>query len=195
MDEQDARRLCSFAEEAGRGLRGPDAGVWRERLQRRSRDLEVAFDWLLDHGHTTDALTMACTLAELLRIAGQVAAGRALLHRALEAAGTDDRRRAVALYEDGMLAFWQGADEEACAQHGRSLHLARRLDDATTVALALCGLARVALREDLDWARMLWRRRWWWSPAPATGSDAPTRCTCWAWPRRCAATWSRRATS
>jgi tetratricopeptide (TPR) repeat protein len=155
MDEQEARRLRSFAEEAGRGLRGLDAGGWRERLQRRCRDLEAAFDWLLDHGHPTDALRMACTLAEFLRIAGQVATGRAMLHRALTAAGTDDRQRAVALYQDGMLAFWQGADEEACAQHGRSLQLARRLGDPTTVALALCGLARVALREDLDWARTL----------------------------------------
>jgi tetratricopeptide (TPR) repeat protein len=155
MDEQQARRLRSFAEEAGRGLRGLDGGVWRERLQRRYQDLEAAFDWLLDHGHATDALAMACALADFLRIAGQVATGRAILHRALTAAGTDDRQRAVALYEDGMLAFWQGADEEACTQHGRSLQLARRLGDATMVALALCGLARVALREDLDWARTL----------------------------------------
>jgi tetratricopeptide (TPR) repeat protein len=155
MDEQEARKLLGFAEEASRGLRGLDAEVWRERLQRRSRDLEAAFEWLLDHGHATDALAMAGTLAEFQRISGRVASGRALLQRALAATATDDHQRAVALYEDGMLAFWQGADEEACAQHGRSLHLARRLGDRTTVALALCGLARVALREDLDWARTL----------------------------------------
>jgi hypothetical protein len=73
----------------------------------------------------------------------------------LAADALDDRLRAVALYEDGMRAFRQGDDEEACSLHGRSLHLARRLGDKTTVALALCGLARVALREDLDWARTL----------------------------------------
>jgi hypothetical protein len=54
-----------------------------------------------------------------------------------------------------MLAFWQGADEDACSPHGRSLQLARRLGDPTTIALALCGLARVALREDPGWARTL----------------------------------------
>ena len=69
--------------------------------------------------------------------------------------GLDDRLRAVALYQDGLLAFWRGDDEEACSLHGRSLQLARRLDDQTVTALALCGLARVALREDLDWARTL----------------------------------------
>jgi hypothetical protein len=77
------------------------------------------------------------------------------LDHALAAAPTDDHLRAVGLYEAGMLAFSQGADEEACSLHGRSLQLARRLGDPTTIALALCGLARVALREDLDWARTL----------------------------------------
>jgi hypothetical protein len=65
------------------------------------------------------------------------------------------RLRAIGLYERGMLAFWQGAYEDACSLHGRSLQLARRQGDPTTVALALCGLARVALSEDLDWAQTL----------------------------------------
>jgi tetratricopeptide (TPR) repeat protein len=155
MDEQETRTLRCFAEEAGRGLRGLNASVWRDRIERRYRKLEAAFEGLLDHGQTGEALVLACTLAEFLRISGRVATGRAWLDRALAAAAPDDHRRAAALYEDGMLAFWQGADEEACSLHGRSLHLARRLGDHTTVALALCGLARVALREDLDWAQAL----------------------------------------
>ena len=155
MDEQEIRRLRCFAEEAGRGLRAMNATAWRDRIERRYRDLEAAFDWLLDHGQAGEALAMACTLAEFLRISGRVATGRAWLGRALAAAAPDDTRTAAALYEDAMLAFWQGADEEACALHGHSLHLARRLGDHTTVALALCGLARVALREDLDWAQAL----------------------------------------
>jgi tetratricopeptide (TPR) repeat protein len=155
MDEQETRTLLSFAEEAGRGLRGLNANLERDRLQRRYQELEAAFDWLLDQGHTDDALAMAIALAEFLRITSRVATGRGFLDRALEAGAVDDRLRAAALYENGLLAFWQGADEEACSLHGRSLQLARRLGDRTTVALALCGLARVALREDLDWARTL----------------------------------------
>ena len=155
MEQQAAQSLLAFAQNAGRGLRGLDANLWRDRLQRRYLELEAAFDWLLDHGQAGDALGMASTLAEFLRITGRVATGRAWLDRALSAAALDDRLRAAALYENGMLAFWQGADEEACSLHGRSLQLARRLGDATTVALGLCGLARVALREDLDWARTL----------------------------------------
>jgi tetratricopeptide (TPR) repeat protein len=155
MDEHAARTLRCFAEEAGRGLRGLNATVWRDRIEGCYRKLEAAFDWLLDHGQADDALAMASTLAEFLRVTGRVATGRLWLDRALAAAPADDRRRAVALYEHGMLAFWQDADDDACSLHGRSLQLARRLGDPTTTALALCGLARVALREDLDWARTL----------------------------------------
>jgi tetratricopeptide (TPR) repeat protein len=152
MDEHGARRLRCFAEAAGRELRGLDAAVWEERMERRYRELETAFEWLLDHGQARDALAMATALAEFLLITDRVATGRDWLDRALAAAPANDHLRAVGLYERGMLAFWQGADEDACSLHGRSLHLARRLGDPTMVALALCGLARVALREDLDWA-------------------------------------------
>ena len=145
-EEQAARSLLAFAEEAGRGLRGLDAGLWHDRLQSRFQDLEAAFDWLLGHGQAGDALALASALADLLRTTGRVAIGRRWLDRALKAATIDDPLRAVALYENGLLAFWQGADEEACSLHGRSLELARRLGDRTTIALALCGLARVALR-------------------------------------------------
>jgi tetratricopeptide (TPR) repeat protein len=155
MDEHAARRLRCFAEEAGRGLRGLEATLWRDRIEGRYQALEAAFDWLLDHGQADDALAMASTLAEFLRITGRVATGRRWLDRAQAATPADDRLRAAALYEHGMLAFWQGADEDACSLHGRSLQLARQLGDPTITALALCGLARVALREDLDRARTL----------------------------------------
>jgi hypothetical protein len=137
------------------GFRGLDAGVWRQRTERRYQDLAAGFDWLLDHGRSGDALELATTLAEFHRISGRVATGRGRLDRALAAAAPDEPRRAVALYEHGMLAFWHGADKDACSLLGQSLHLARRLGDHTTIALALCGLARVALREDLDWAQAL----------------------------------------
>ena len=155
MDEQAARNLLGLAEEAGQGLRGPEANRWRDRLQHRYRELEAGFGWLLDHGHAGEALQVAGALAEFLRATGRVATGRAWLDRVLAADALGEHLRAVALYQDGLLAYWQGDDEEACSLHGRSLQLARRLGDPTVTALALCGLARVALREDLDWARTL----------------------------------------
>jgi hypothetical protein len=170
MNEQAAQNFLCFAEEAGRGLGGLEADLWRSRLQQRYQELEAAFSWLLDHGLAADALAVASTLAEFLTITGRAAAGRDWLGRVLAADALDDRLRAVALYQDGLLAFWQGADEEACSLHGRSLHLARRVGDQTVIALALCGLARVALHEDLDWARTLCDE----ALATVKGTDNPT---------------------
>lgn len=76
MDEQETRRLRRFAEEAGRGLRGVDAAVWRDRIEGCYQELEAAFDWLLDHGQADAALGMASMLAEFLRITGRVGTGR-----------------------------------------------------------------------------------------------------------------------
>jgi predicted ATPase len=108
MDEHGARRLRRFAEEAGRGLRGLDASVWRNRIEGRRRELEAAFDWLLDRGRASDALAMACTLAEFLRITGRVATGRRWLDRALAAAASNDRLRAAGLYEHGDAGLLAG---------------------------------------------------------------------------------------
>jgi hypothetical protein len=55
-------------------------------------------------------MTVAGTLAEFLTITGRVAAARSLLNRLLAADTLDDHLRATALYQDGLLAFWQGAD-------------------------------------------------------------------------------------
>jgi hypothetical protein len=83
MDEFQTRTLRSFAEEAGRGLRGLDASMWRGRIERRYRELEAAFEGLLAHGETGEALALAHALAEFLRISGRVATGRAWLDRSL----------------------------------------------------------------------------------------------------------------
>lgn len=58
----------------------------------------------------------------------------------------------------GLLAFWQGDDEIARQLHEQSLALSRTLDDATRVALALTGIARIELRDDVDRARVLSRQ-------------------------------------
>jgi hypothetical protein len=55
-ERHETQMLHSFVEKAGRGLRGLNANVWRDRIERRYRDLEAAFDWLLDHGQAGDAL-------------------------------------------------------------------------------------------------------------------------------------------
>jgi hypothetical protein len=125
MHDIEARAVLAFANQAARELRRLDAGVWRERLEGRYREVEAAFEWFLDHG-TGDALAMASMLAEFMRISGRGTIGRSWLSRALQAAAADDPLRAKALYEEGLLAFWQGSDAEAWSLHEHSLDVARR---------------------------------------------------------------------
>ena len=125
MHDIQAPAVLAFVNQAAYELRRLDAGIWRERLEGRYREVEAAFEWFLAH-RTADALAMASTLAEFMRISGRATVARSWLDRALQAAAADDPLRANALYEEGLLAFWQGADAKAWSLHERSLDLARR---------------------------------------------------------------------
>jgi tetratricopeptide (TPR) repeat protein len=155
MDTTEALALCSMAETADVGLRGEDARMWRGRLDTAREDLLPAFECLLDRDRSA-ALRMATALAEFWRTSGQIPEGRAWLDRSLAVADGEDPALPRALYENALLAFWQGADDASGALLGRSLDAARRLRDTTGEAVALCGMARIALREGaLDRARAL----------------------------------------
>jgi tetratricopeptide (TPR) repeat protein len=154
MDDIEVRAVLAFVGQAAYELRRLDAGIWRERLEARYHDIEAAFEWFLDH-RTADALAMASLLAEFMRISGRATLGRSWLDRALQVAAADDPLRAKALYDEGLLAFWQGSDAEARALHESSLELARQREDQSMTAQALCGLARLVLTEDVERARAL----------------------------------------
>jgi tetratricopeptide (TPR) repeat protein len=154
MDDIEAKAVLAFASQAARELRRLDAGIWRERLEARYHEIEAAFEWFLDH-RTSEALAMASMLAEFMRISGRATIARSWLDRALQVAAADDPLRAKALYEEGLLAFWQGSDAEAQSLHERSLELARQQGDQSMAAQALCGLARLVLTEDVERARAL----------------------------------------
>jgi tetratricopeptide (TPR) repeat protein len=152
MDTTQALELCSLAEAADRGLIGLDAAEWRRRLGTSVPDVRSALEWLLERDRAA-ALRMATALAAFWRISGQMPEGRFWLDRTLAVADANDPALPRALYEDGMLAFWQ-ADATAMSLFERSLESATRLHDPTGEAVAICGMARVALREgDLDRAR------------------------------------------
>jgi tetratricopeptide (TPR) repeat protein len=155
MDTTQAQALCSLAEAGDRGLRGLDARAWRLRLGDGLDKLQSAFEWALEHDQSM-ALRMASAMAEFWRTAGRIPEGRDWLDRALAANGPDAPASPRALYENALLAFWQGDDGTTRSLLERSLVTARRLVDPTDEAVALCGMARVALREgDLEQARAL----------------------------------------
>jgi hypothetical protein len=118
MDATRAQALLLFAEESREGLAGLDTVTWQRRLEEQSAELGDAFDWFLTHERPTDALRIAIALADHW------------VH-----------------YEAGMLAFWRGSDEQANSAFQAGREVARESQDRTTEALALAGLARIALRD------------------------------------------------
>jgi hypothetical protein len=146
VDATRAQALLVFAEESPDGLAGPDTVTWQRRLGEQAADLRAAFDWFLTHARPTDALRIAVSLSDHWVHSGELDMGRRRLERGLAAPGLEPRVRGRAHYQAGMLAFWEGHDEQARSAFQTGLEVARDSEDRTTEALALAGLARIALR-------------------------------------------------
>jgi len=158
VDARAAESLLDFAERAGPGLMGLDRKPLFGQLEERYGDLLAAMQWFLDQERTDEAIRLARSLAPFWNATRRLAEGSEWFHRALAAPGGEDVNRGRACFEAGLLAFWLGADDRATALHGRSLDIGRRIGDATVAALALTGLARIALRsDDIAEARRLCR--------------------------------------
>ena len=157
MDAQAAEALLAFAEETSPALAGLEAKTALGRLEQRYADLLVALGWLIDHGRIDEAMSLSIALATFWRVTKRLSDGLAWCERSLGTPGGDDRHRGRASYEAGMLAFWMGNDSRASALIHRGLEIGRRIGDPTIIALSLCGLARIALRSDVEEARRLCR--------------------------------------
>jgi tetratricopeptide (TPR) repeat protein len=84
--------------------------------------------------------------------------GDAWFERALATSDGTDASRARALHDHGYLVFWTGRYDLARQRFNDSLGLAETLGEPSIQALALAGLARVALNDDVDEAVRLLRR-------------------------------------
>jgi non-specific serine/threonine protein kinase len=84
--------------------------------------------------------------------------GSAWFDRVLALPGGDDAHRGRALFDAGYLAFWMGDDERSSALQHKAVQVGRQSNNPTVTALALVGLARIALRTTgTDEARKLCR--------------------------------------
>ena len=152
-----AETLLALAVEAGPALTGLEVRSALERLEARCPDLVAALQTFIDHGKIDEAMRLAIALAAFWRVTKRLAEGCDAFDRCLRAPGGDEILRGRASYEAGMLAFWKGDDHASDALHRRAVEIGRHTGDPTTVALALCGLARIALRSDVAEARRLCR--------------------------------------
>ncbi len=158
MDEQTAKSLLTFAEAVGPTLRGPEAKALFEQFEQKYSDFLAAMQWFIEHGRTDESLRLASGLVAFWMATRRLAEGSSWFDRALALPGGADAQRGRALFDSGYLAFWMGDDERSTALQQQAVELGRQTDNVTVTALALVGLARLALRShDTDAARRLCR--------------------------------------
>ncbi len=144
-----SRRLrWDFPSSAGKPLRDT-AEV--EPLLARKEDF-VAAAAAVD---PVEATELAANSWRLWMVARDIPGGRAFLRSVLDERPADRSRwRALALYGDGLFAFWQGEREESRRRNEEALEIAEAVDDPEALALAQLGLSRIAV-DDGDHERAL----------------------------------------
>ncbi|HEX5013262.1 MAG TPA: tetratricopeptide repeat protein [Candidatus Limnocylindrales bacterium] len=161
MDATSAQSLLETAEQAGPGLRGLNANALFADLERQYDDLLAALQWFLENERTDEALRLAIALAPVWMARKRLDEGLEWFDKALAAPGGSEIARGNAYFQAGLLAFWPGKDERSSELHGKALAIGRQTGDPTVTALALTGLARLALRSgnaaDIKEARWLCR--------------------------------------
>lgn len=148
MDGQAAGSLLEFARRTGPGLDGLDRRALFAQIEERHDDLLAAMRWFLDQGRTGEAIQLASALARFWTTSGRLDEGSQCFEAVLAAPGAADADRGRACFEAGLVEFWRGDDDGARALHRQALQIGRRTGETTVTALALTGLARIALRSD-----------------------------------------------
>ena len=147
MDDAQAQELYELAL-AGRAAARrhvPDAEM---PVEARYSEMQAALQWHLDRGDTRAGCELANGLVTFWLGTNRGPDGDAWFSRLLALPGEADATRALSLHEHGYLVFWGGAHVRADHLFRESLVLATSLGDASLQALALAGLARVALYTD-----------------------------------------------
>jgi len=148
-DEEVTRRahaafFLTLAIEADAALRGPNQGIWFERLETEQDNFRSALGWALT-GQPETALGLVAALYGFWSYRGYFTEARDWTERALAtgAAAAPDVR-AQALNWSSRLA-WRRADyETASSLAEEALALARSVDDRSSEAWALMNLGSIA---------------------------------------------------
>jgi tetratricopeptide (TPR) repeat protein len=157
MDENTARGLLQFAEVACHRFRGEAAKAAQEELEKGYADLASAMEWFAAHHSTDESLQLASSLVPFWMATKRLDDGLLCLDRALALPNGDDNDRGRALFDAGYLAFWMGDYDTSSSLQHDALQLGRLIGNPTVTALALVGLARIALKANVSEARRLCR--------------------------------------
>lgn len=156
MDASTAEALVQIAEASQAASRRdePDAEV---PVEERYPLMVEALGWYLDRGDLGGALRLASSLVSFWMATNRLDHGDEWYTRLLALPRDADETRARALYAHGYLVFWAGNYDLATVRFTESRDVAIGLGNVSLQALALAGLARVALTADVDEAVRLLR--------------------------------------
>jgi predicted ATPase/DNA-binding CsgD family transcriptional regulator len=157
--EAHAAYYLHLVEEAHRRLFGEEATPWFERVEQAYANLRAALQWALEDGdeetgnaHRIEiAVQLVSVLWRFWNIRGYMSEGRAFVERVLAGSEkSDERVRIKALMAAATLGWYQedaAWEERLCEE---LLPLSQRLTDRQAQAIALLGLAGVALLQRRD---------------------------------------------
>jgi tetratricopeptide (TPR) repeat protein len=155
MTREDAERLLALSREAswtfplsaGNPLDARSRGEqWVEQLLAQQQSVVDAARYFLDAGELDAATELAANTWRLWMVSRDIDGGRRFLATVLDAGNADtSRERALALYGDGLFAFWQGKHEHARERNEAALAAANSSGDDEALALAYLGMSRVAV--------------------------------------------------
>ena len=147
MDGRTAEELLALAE------RLPDRSRERaevlEAIDARYPEMLAALDWLVAAGHADEAFVLADDLVGFWMGAGRIEDGDAWFRDALATEAGSAAARAKALYAHGYLVFWAGQYDVARQRFETARSLAAEVGDRNIEALAIAGLGRVYLQNDV----------------------------------------------
>ncbi len=130
MCHRHALYFAELAEKAEEGLRGPEMGVWIERLEMEHDNFRAALEWSLNHDVPETGLRFAGALGIFWRKRGYLREGLGWLESLLaRSTDTPPRLRAKALAPAGWLVRDLGDYERATRLQEESLEIFRAAGD------------------------------------------------------------------
>lgn len=129
-------------------------GVEADELVRSRADFREAALALKDSRQEESALELVANVWRVWLISPRdIGTGRAFLAAALAGGNAKpSRARALALYGDSLLAFWQGSKDESRKRSEAAVEVADQVGDSEARVLALSGLSR-AVFEHAEYER------------------------------------------
>jgi len=150
LRERHGAWMLTLAERAERGLRGPQAVRWLDRLEHERENVRAALGWYVERGEPEIGLCLAAALTRFWMVRGPYQEIRRTLAELLmlpagrERSARVQEARARGLLAAGRLAMRQDDRAVAECHFQEALEISRQLGDLRTLGIARFSIGHVA---------------------------------------------------